>query len=175
MGVAVPFSALGWRHRDRQQPWLWPSSLYWVGELKAVQRAQVTRPLFFFKISTVARKQGLNMLKSTAQWTWINIIGAHFYIQACQDANFQAINHFSLTYSALLFDIRGVYQLYYLYLACLSVEQTSTTAETLRIGAVISEEHQVHFGLQSQQPHDLYTWQFICPTLKPTSKHFNGL
>ena len=96
------------------------------------------------------------MLKSTAWWTWINIIGAHFYIQACQDANFQAINRFSLMYSVVLFDNRGDYQLYYLYLAHLLVEQTSTTAKTLRIGAAISEEHQVHFGLQLQQPHDLY-------------------
>ena len=97
------------------------------------------------------------MLKSTAQWTWINTIRAHFYIQACQDANFQAVNRFSLTYSVVLFDNRGDYQVYYSYLARLSVEQTSTTTETLRIGAAISEEHQVHFGLQSQQPHDLYT------------------
>ena len=132
-----------------------------------MQRAQATRPLF--KISMVARKQGLNMLKSTAQWTWINIIGAHFYVQACQDANFQAVNHFSLVYSVVLF--------YYWYLAHLSVEQAYTEANTPRIGAAISEEHQVYFGLQSQQPHDLYTCGSlsICPTLKPISKHFNGL
>ena len=87
------------------------------------------------------------MLKSTAQWIWINIIGAHFYVQACQDANFQAINCFSLSYSSVLFDSRGDYQIYYLYLACLLVEQTYTGAETLKIDAVIAEEHQVHFGL----------------------------
>ena len=154
MGVAVPFSASGWHHWDHTQLCLLPSSLYRVGELEAVWRAQATRPL---KISTLARKQGLNTLKSTAQWTWINIIGAHSHIQACQDANVQAINCFSLTFSVVLFDIRGDYQLYYLYLAHLLVEQAYTEANTPRIGAAISEEHQVHFRLRLQQPHDPYT------------------
>ena len=105
----------------------------------------------------LARKQGFNMLKSTAQWTWINTIGAYSYVKACTDANFQAVNHFSLMYSVVFFDIRGDYQLCYSYLACLLVEHTSITTETLRIGAVILEEHQVIFELQSQQPHDLHT------------------
>ena len=116
------------------------------------------------------------MLESTAQWTRINIIGAQFYIQACQDANGQAVNCFSLMISVVLFDIRGNYQLYYLYLAHLLVEQTYTEKHTLKRGAVISEEHQVHlFGLASQQLCIKYTCGgFICPTTKPTSKHFNG-
>ena len=115
---------------------------YQVGDLEAVRRALATRPL---KISTLARKQGLNTLKSTAQWTWININGAQFYIQACQDANVQAVNCFSLTISVVLFDITGDYQLYYLYLTLLLVEQTYTETNTARIGTVISEEHQVSY------------------------------
>ena len=74
---------------------------YWVGELEAVPSALATRPL---KISMLARKQGLNMLKSTAQWSWININGAQFYVQACQDANVQAINCFSLMISVVLIE-----------------------------------------------------------------------
>ena len=128
------------------------------------------------RISTLARKQGFNTLKSTAQWTWINITGAHSYIKACTDANFQAISCFSLAYSVVYFDIRGNYQLCYSYLACLSVEHTSITTETLRIGAAILEEHQVLSGLQLQQPHDLHTGGgFLCPTTRLISKHFNGL
>ena len=105
-----------------------------------------------FKISMLARKQGLNMLNSTAQWTWINIIRAHFYIQACQEANFQAVNCFSLIFSAVLFDIRGDYQLKYLYLACLLVEQAYTEA-TLWTSITAATW-------------PIYMWQFICH--KPT-------
>ena len=117
-----------------------------------MRRARATRPP---RISTLARKQGFNMLKSTAQWTGINTIRAYSYVKACTDANFQAVNHFSLVYSVVYFNIRGKYQLCYKYLAHLLVEHISNTTETLRIGAVILEEHQVFFGLQSQQPHDL--------------------
>ena len=152
--MAVPFSASGWCCQDHQQPWLWPSSLYQVGELKAVWRAWVTRPPYF---SSKPGSKALTCWKSTAQWTWINIIGAHPYIEACTDANFQAINCFSLAYSDVYFDIRGDYQLYYMYLAHLSVEHISNTTGTLRIGAAILEVHQVLFRLQSQQPHDLHT------------------
>ena len=114
---------------------------YWVGELEAVWKALVTtRPL---KISMLARKQGLNTLKSTAQWTWININGAQFYVQACQDTNMQAINCFSLTISVVLFDITGDYQLYHLYLTLLLLEQTYTGTNTPRIGAAVPEEQQV--------------------------------
>ena len=62
-----------------------------------------------------------------------------------------------LAYSVVYFDIRGDYQLCYLYLACLSVEHKSNTTGTLRIGTAILEKHQVLFRLQSQQPHDLHT------------------
>ena len=85
------------------------------------------------------------MLKSTAQWTWINIDGAQFYIQACQDANMQAVNCFSLMISVVLFDITGDYQLYYLYLTLLLLEQTYTETNTPRIGTVISAEHQISY------------------------------
>ena len=115
------------------------------------------------------------MLESTAQWTRINTIKAQSYIQACQDANRQAIHCFSLMISVVLFDIRGDYQLYYLYLAHLLVEQTYTEEHTLRRGTVISEKHQVHFELTLQQLHVRYMCgNFICPITKPTSKHFNG-
>ena len=154
-------------------PWAWQfPSVYWDDIIKTINSRDCDSQAFIKQVNSklckehkrldlfqdlkLARKQGFNTLKSTAQWSWINIIGAHFYVQACQDANFQAVNRFSFTYSVVLFDNRGDYQLYYSYLAHLSVEQTPTTADTLRIGAAISEEHQVHFGLQSQQPHDLY-------------------
>ena len=43
-----------------------------------------------------------------------------------------------------------------MYLAHLLVEHISNATGTLRIGAAILEKHQVLFGLQLQQPHDLH-------------------
>ena len=79
--------------------------------------------------------------------------------------------------SVVLFDIRGDYQLYYLYLAHLLVEQTYTEEHTPRRDAVISEEHQVHlFELRSQQLHNRHTCGGLYvkqPSLHPSTSMDN--